>query len=122
MSDEDDDLQVASLAEINVHLSYMRRELRSLRNVATHDDIKGIKENIALLATRKELDDKIATLRDEVSRSKPSTLFFNAVRVASGIMVIAAVIVLFLQFSDLLSTMKRVAEEPPAASTGPTRP
>jgi uncharacterized small protein (DUF1192 family) len=120
MSDEDDDLNVGSLAEINVHLSYMRRELRSLRNVATHDDIRGIKETIAQLATRKELDDKIATLRDEVSRSKPSTMFFNAVRVASGITVFAAVAVLFFQFSDVLSTMKRGAV--PAAAAPASSP
>ena len=44
----------------------------------------------------KELDEKLAVLRDEVSRGKPSTLFFNAVKVCAGIAVLAAAVSLFM--------------------------
>lgn len=119
MSDDhdDDDSPVGSLAEINVHLSYMRRELRqqsaALSKMATHDDIRGIKETIASLATRKELDEKIAVLRDEVSRGKPSTLFFNVAKVCAAIAVIVAALSLFFQFSDTLTAMKKSATVQP---------
>lgn len=110
---EDEDDPVGSLAEINVHLSYMRRELRqqstALSKMATHEDIRGIKETIASLATRKELDEKLAILRDEVSRSKPSTLFFSIARVCAAVAVIAATLSLFFQLSDTLTAVKKAA-------------
>lgn len=116
-TEDDHDAPIATLAEITVHLSYMRRELRSqsaaLSKMATHDDIRGIKETIASLATRKELDEKIAVLRDEVSRGKPSTLFFNVAKVCAALAVIAATASLFMQVSEVLTAVKKSATTQP---------
>jgi hypothetical protein len=113
---------VTSIAELNVHLSYMRRELRTLsaasHNMATHDDIRGIKETISKLATRVEVEEKLALLRDEVSRGKPSTLFFNVAKVCAALAVIAASVSLFMQVSEVLTAMKRSANTP----TQPSKP
>jgi hypothetical protein len=87
---------------------------RTLKNVATHEDVRAIHNTLATLATRTELESKVRDVRDDYDRrfntlqtehrqaiktlqeqleaQKPSTLFKSLVATASGLLAILALL------------------------------
>lgn len=109
--------RVDSFEALGVHLWHTSQQLQALHekvsHMATHDDIRGIKETIAMLATRQEVDDKVSALREEMNRQKPSALFTTVVRVAAGVVVLVAFGAMVIEVAESYSAMKRAAHVAP---------
>jgi Skp family chaperone for outer membrane proteins len=108
MSDQAEPIVVSSLAEIGIHLGYMREHqartaeklatmVEAQSKMATHDDISSIKASMAKLATRDELDAKVGEIRTEMERNKqeaeksrPSSILAQWGKVAGAIVLILA--------------------------------
>jgi hypothetical protein len=82
----ENDREIKAIAELMVHIQYMRTEIENLRvalrNVATQDDIK--------------------QLRREIEANAPSTFFKSVTHIAVGIVSIGAaigVIIAFLKYA-----------------------
>jgi hypothetical protein len=85
----ENDREIKAIAELMVHIQYMRTEIESLRNalrnVATQDDIK--------------------QLRKEIEANAPSTFFRSMTHIAVGIVSVGAavgVIIAFLKYAKAI--------------------
>lgn len=115
-----------TIGELDIHLSHVQFRLHelamSMANTATKSDIDGLRSAMSALATKAEVDSKIdevrgeiATVRDDVQRIKPGTLFGNLVKVLSGLLVVGA-------FAALLVSVVRLLDRiPPAPMAAESR-
>jgi hypothetical protein len=85
----ENDREIKAIAELMVHIQYMRTEIQDLRaelrNVATQDDIK--------------------QLRREIEANAPSTFFKSVTHIAVGIVSVGAavgVIIAFLKYAKAI--------------------
>ena len=85
----ENDREIKAIAELMVHIQYMRTEIENLRDalrdVATQDDIK--------------------QLRKEIEANAPSTFFRTVTHVAVGVVSVGAaigVVIAFLKFAKAL--------------------
>lgn len=67
---------IKTIAELGVHIRYLR------------DEVKGLSERIAEMATRKDIEDLEEKLRKEIEDNKPSNLFWGVTKVAAGVVAI----------------------------------
>ena len=85
----ENDREIKAIAELMVHIQYMRTEIENLRNalenVATQDDIR--------------------QLRKEIEANAPSTFFRTVTHVAVGVVSVGAaigVVIAFLKFAKAI--------------------
>lgn len=71
-----------------------QRSAQEAQREDLNNELKGIRDDIGKLARSADVDQKIAALRDELNRSKPSTLGKQIVVIAAGITTILALLVL----------------------------
>lgn len=107
---------VTSLEALGVHVWHLQQLVmdsqRTLKTVATHDDVRAIHVTLATLATRAELDSRVKDVRDDYERrfqalqvehknairllqeqieaQRPSRMVKSAAALASGLLAIAA--------------------------------
>ena len=88
---------VTTLEGVGVMLWHIRSDLSEQRDrmthMATHEDIKAIKETISKLVTRDELE----SLRKELDRSNPGQWLKNIVATCAGVAVVLALIALVVE-------------------------
>lgn len=109
---------VTSLEGLGVHVWHLQQLVmdsqRTLKNVATHEDVRAIHVTLATLATRAELDSKVRDVREDYERrfqaiqtehrqaitalqnqienQRPSKIFKSVVVTATGLLAIGALL------------------------------
>lgn len=96
--------QVTTLESMGILLWSVQHQITRMET-QQHNDIKALKETVATLASKQYVDDRIVTLRAEVDRGKPSTLFWNAAKFCGAVAVIATFIGLSLQVARALDAV-----------------
>ena len=87
-----------NIGELDIHLSNLQTRVAEVaqqmqgmaNNMATRQDIDGIKLSMAALATKAEVAAEIASIREEVNRNKPATIWKQFVSVCLGLAVVVS--------------------------------
>lgn len=97
-----------TIGELDIHLSHVQSGLarlaESVERMATKQDIDGIRLDMAHLATKAELEAKVRAVQEQfareserLQRESPSRIGTTIVKIAGGLTVIGAAIVLLGQ-------------------------
>lgn len=114
MSPNDNPPEIKSFEALGVLLWSMNSRLAELEKTtaqaATHADVSGLRQDVAGLMRRQEtIERDLASAKEEWTRSKPSTLFGNMVKVVAGLAVIFSFLGLLYQVTETLFEVKRAA-------------
>ena len=77
---------ITTLESMGILLWHLQQQITRMES-QQHTDIKALRETIATLASKQYVDEKLVSLRDEVNRGKPATLFANVVKFCAGVAV-----------------------------------
>ena len=96
--------QITTLESMGILLWHLQQQMTRMES-QQHNDIKALRETIATLASKQYVDDRLVSLRDEVNRSKPSTLARNVVVFCGGVAVVFAFVGLAIKIASALDAV-----------------
>lgn len=99
--------QITTLESMGILLWHLQQQM-SRMETQQHTDIKALRETIATLASKQYVDDQIVSLRGDVNRSKPATLFRNVVTFCAGFAVVVAFIGLAIKIGAALDAVSNL--------------
>lgn len=98
---------ITTLESMGILLWHLQQQITRMES-QQHTDIKSLRETIATLASKQYVDEKLVSLRDEVNRGKPATLFANVVKFCAGVAVVFAFVGLALKMANALDAVSRI--------------
>ena len=99
--------QITTLESMGILLWHLQQQMTRME-AQQHTDIKARRETIATLASKQYVDDQIVSLRDDVNRSKPATLFRNVVTFCAGFAVVVAFVGLAIKIGAALDAVSNL--------------
>lgn len=98
---------ITTLESMGILLWHLQQQITRME-AQQHSDIKQLKETVATLASKQYVDERMSTLRDEVNRSKPATLFRNVVTFCAGFAVVVAFVGLAIKIGAALDAVSNL--------------
>lgn len=95
---------ITTLESMGILLWHLQQQISRMES-QQHTDIKALKDTIDTLASKKYVDDSLISLRAEVNRGKPATLFWTAAKFCAAVTVIAAFVGLAIKLAAALDNV-----------------